>query len=508
MLIHAQEDDIGYNLLFRSHPEEFSNHCVKLDKESKPFPSWATGDFVIPSIGLTAMGNRQFVGVLDPFGKLQRFRMNGNTVCATYRIMGTGFYNMSLKSDTVGPGMLFYETDPPRKCPLFHPLCNLPPEAANDNNFVNTLKVGSKMFAVTDSPKLLEIHPETLQVQEMHKFEDDLEEGLSFSASAHPLKAPFSQDWIDFVTNANMLTGKAKVALFRLRQDDPRRREKMAEIDYETSPYMHSFGVTSRRIVLPRMPVKFDLMDILRKPLSGVFADVDPAHDSKANGFEIVPLDGGPAMWRQLPAEEKLYYVHTVNAYENATDVTIDLTTCTANPFVANDDMTFNKSRRDEHALDVVKRFVIPLREDRPVSVSVLSDPLSSTDFPKVNPGYQGKKHCFYWAVQWFHDQKSYASMAITKQDLCYGGPQLSWSRNFWYVSEPTMIPSPVPSAPEDAGVLVFTALDGNSEDTFLLTLDAQSMELQSSAGPFPGIGFTTHGQFYAARATPQEMIV
>ena len=40
-------------------------------------------------------------------------------------------------------------------------------------------------------------------------------------------------------------------------------------------------------------------------------------------------------------------------------------------------------------------------------------------DFPKVSAAVAGLPYCHYYAVEWFHDEKNYASMAVLKQDVC-----------------------------------------------------------------------------------------
>ncbi|CAE8641976.1 unnamed protein product [Polarella glacialis] len=477
VLAGAVEDpDIGYSLLFETAPEEFSRQCVDVSPQSKPFPTWASGDFIIPSIGVVSMGDRTMVGLLDPFGKMQRFEMKGSTVCAAYRIMATGFYNASKALNTVAPSLLFYETDPPRDCPMYNPMCNMMPH-------VNTFKVGSKMLSITDAPSMLEIR--TLQVLKKHQFDADrMEETLPYAGSAHPVNHPVTGDWIDFVGNANLLTGGAQVNFFHLSGDNPTFRHSLGNLTFDHPPYMHSFGVTEHYLVLPRMPVELNILDILYRPLSAAFKDLKMSAPGIDNAFVLLPLDGsGKVIRAYLPLNDMLYYVHTVNAYENATDIVIDLTTSSHNPF-ASHALTLpsnkDKAMRDTFSPEVVKRFVIPLQEGQPVVASVISDPRTSTDFTKINPRLAGKKHCFFWAVENKHDGESYASIAIVKYDLCYGSPAKHWFRQSWYPSEATMIPSPEPSAAEDDGLLVFTALDGAADQSYLVTVDAQTFVVKS----------------------------
>lgn len=212
-----------------------------------------------------------------------------------------------------------------------------------------------------------------------------------------------------------------------------------------------------------------------------------------------------------LPVTDRLYYTHTLNTYENSSGIVIDLSTAPVNPFSRNLTIAAltDKAMRDADsaALMVVRRFFLPFSEDAPVTSEALSNPKMATDFTRINPLFNGKKNCFYWGVQWRTDGKNYASMAIVKHDLCNGAPVRMWTRKNWYPSEATLIPSKDAGAAEDAGVLVFTALNGEKGETHLMTVDAASMESVSEAGPFPPIGFTTHGEFYDSKEVDSKSI-
>jgi len=498
--LSGESDDAGYNSLFRTAAEEFAEQCVTL---SQGFPEYVTGDFIIPSIGQFEMGDRKFRGFLDCFGKLHRFKVDGNKVCASYRMMASGFYNESREKGTIGPGLLFFETDRPRETPWYlGPISNMPPFAPNDNTYVNTIRVGENLLSLTDSYTMLKIDQDSLKVAGAMDFKDDLEGLVCYTGSAHPVRNPNTGDWIDFVGNADLFSEKTMIRLFTLGENEPSIRKSIADVVMESAPYMHSFGVTSNYVVLPRMPVKFNVQDVAMKPMAAAFRGIDLQEESAENAFHIIPLDGSQGFVRTLPWHDPLWYVHTVNAFENASGIIIDLTTTPQNPFAS--DLTLdaarNKVLRDRGAANgknLVKRFLLPPDVEEPVTTEILSDPGSSTDFPCINPKFASKPYCFYWAVEWFADSDSYASMAIVKHDICSSNKKLVWKRKDWYPSEAQFVPSSKDDANEDDGMLLFVALDGTSEQSFLMGVDAKTMETVVEAGPFPRIPFTTHGAFY-----------
>eukprot|EP00931_Biecheleriopsis_adriatica_P113229 TRINITY_DN8819_c0_g1_i2.p1 TRINITY_DN8819_c0_g1~~TRINITY_DN8819_c0_g1_i2.p1 ORF type:complete len:548 (+),score=115.54 TRINITY_DN8819_c0_g1_i2:221-1645(+) len=458
------------------------------------------GDFILGSVGLQEMGDRHFVGYLDAFGKYNKFSLLGDKVCGTYRVMRTGFYNESVKAKTVGPGLLFYETEPPRHCT--NPLCNV--MAPNDNTFVNTISHAGKLLSLTDSMVMVEMDQQTLDVIGIKKWDDGVT-ALGVAASAHPVKNPATGEYIDFVGNENILTGHVDLAVYGLDDNHPKTRQVKTHHKMDSAPYMHSFGLTAEFVVLPRMPVKFNL-PIGAQSMASALTDIEITEPGPDNAFHIVPLKGGNPIVVPLPVDEKLYYTHEANTFQNESGLVIDLATSTFNVFSSDLSTTseLNKAHRDgcyhdaRPCLNTVKRFVLPLDGGSP-TWEVISDPKTKTDFIRINSNYRGKKHCFYWGVQWFSDYSSKASMAIVKYNTCAGGniaeTKLEWKRRNWYPSEPTMVASP--GSAEDDGLLVFSALDGSRGETWLITVNASTMETYSEAGPYPKIAFSTHGEFY-----------
>jgi carlactone synthase/all-trans-10'-apo-beta-carotenal 13,14-cleaving dioxygenase len=504
----TEDEDVGYNLLFQTAADEFSSRCVQLKTAS--IPAWAEGDLIIPSVGQFEMGDRSFVGFGDAFGKLHRFSLAGSQVCATYRHMATGFRNESVKADTIGPGLLFYETEPPRKCPLWNPVCNI--AGPNDNTFVNTIRHGDRLLSLTDSPVMLAVDPVTLDIIGKQTWKDELTGKVDYTGSAHPMRHPASGQWLDFVAEGSLFSKDATVKLFSLSDESPEKREGFNSVKMDSAPYMHSFGITEHFIVLPRMPVEFDASNLLnvalgKRAMAELFQELPlTAEPSPKNGFYLVPLNGSAHLVRSLPADDKLFYTHVVNAYETRESVIIDIATSPRNAFSG--DLTIKtattKAKRDAGEAAprfTIRRFTIPLQEGALVKSQALTDPRNSIDFTNINPKFQGRRHCLFWGVEWFTDFRAQASMAITRRDVCGEHPgSRKWSRKHWYPSEPTLVPKPGVQAAEDEGLLIFTALDGQRDATYLMVLDPRTMELISEVGPFPRIGFTTHGEFYPAQ--------
>jgi len=328
--------------------------------------------------------------------------------------------------------------------------------------------------------------------------------------SAHPVQHPSTGDWVDFIGGGNPLSDRTTISAYAMKGKPSveANREPITDVSMDTPPYMHSFGITDNHLIFPHMPIKFDMKGVFGKTMASALVDLPVTSDDDVNNaFYVAPItkNGRPAMIRTLPAKNKLYYIHTLNAYENQTGIVIDLTTLNENPFAGTLDTIdgqLNKTARDatSSSVVVVTRYLIPWSNNTVVTTELLSDSRKKTEFPKINPMFYRKKHCFYWANTWFTDLHNYASMAVIKQNVCSPGPYrkpVQWDRPHWYPSEPLMIPSKEANATEDEGLLVFTAVNGIEGKAYLITLDAKTMEVQSEAGPFPHIPYTAHGAFY-----------
>jgi len=520
--VALSNEDVGYHRLFETANEEFDNLCVP--SKGKVVPKYLQGgSFVIGSVGQQEMGDRHFVGFGDAFGKYTRFTVEDGQVCATYRMLRTGFYNNSVKAGTIDSGVLFYETEPARQCPRLNPLCDI--LAPNDNTFVNTFMHDGQLLSLTDSPIMITMDPVSLNVTGTIKWKDSGIELVTqgkfpVSGSAHPEWNKKYNEVIEFVGNENFLTGETDVVIYGMSKDHKESRKKYgATVPMKSSPYMHSYGVTDNYTILPRMPVVFSMPNPFNKgaSMASSFKDISLTEPSEENGFFVVPMDGGDVIKKFLPVEEKLYYTHTINSFEvpEKNEVVIDLTTFGSNPF-SSDLKTkdyLNKSMRDSCYNDDVpciilaKRFHIPLG-DGDVRSELISDPTTRLDFTKMNYKYHGEKHCFYWGVEWFGDKKSMAFMSIVKYDLCGGhdvvATKRSWHKDNWYPSEPHMINNPDKDAAEDDGVIAFIALEGASEQTYFITVNASTMEEISTSGPYPPVAFTTHAEWFENMVPPR----
>mmetsp|Transcript_88753 Transcript_88753/g.274779 ORF Transcript_88753/g.274779 Transcript_88753/m.274779 type:complete len:367 (-) Transcript_88753:99-1199(-) len=328
--------------------------------------------------------------------------------------------------------------------------------------------------------------------------------------SAHPLKIPGTETWVEILDEMPMGLGNSwlDVYTFSGSASGPQRRTKIGSIQTSGDRYIHSFGVTPDHVVLTynyKMQVNPLNFNILLGNIQGDW-----------QGIHVMDYSG---RWQAF-ATHPFFHVHTVNTFENASGIVMDVGFYKQLPFgkipALDIGLFLNKTARDAGtARSGIRR--LHLHTSGPARGTVTYEdlvPISrSLDFFQVNPAYQGRPYCIYYAVEWWHDDASYASMAVLKHDVCRGA-KAYWSRADTYMGEPTFIGRHGGGAgadgTEDDGVLVFVALDGRGRRSELVTLDARTLG-EVSVVALPGhIPFTAHGHFIptGARASQQTVLV
>ena len=229
--------------------------------------------------------------------------------------------------------------------------------------------------------------------------------------------------------------------------------------------------------------------------ISKAFQPRDVGKDTR---IVLLPLDGSKETIYTFPGD--VYFTHVVNTYENGSAVIFDVVAYDSNPFEGPAVLSNyrNKTLRDQFSPSQVLRWVLHTAGPRvgKMDSTPLAAPGRNTDFTQINRKFGAAAYCLYWAVEWRHDDVSYASMAIVRQNVC-NGQRSYWHRANAYPSEPTFVPRKGGAA-EDDGVLIFSVLNGTSGTSTLMELDAASMEplSETSLGGAKG-GFTTHGEWY-----------
>jgi len=203
-------------------------------------------------------GDWKFQGIFDGFGMVNRFEIrpkdHPTQMCYTSAWMNTGVYAEYQKNPKEPPrGVLFEDTLPSRKrCTLN--MCDY--QAPNDNNWVNMIPVGDKGVWVSDTPTMVTMDLDTMNVTGIKKWANDVKsmgmvkpdwlegEHLPAGGSAHPLLRPGTQTVVEVLIESPLMMGNYFVDLytFDASVSGPQNRTKFGRVEVEVAQYFTALG--------------------------------------------------------------------------------------------------------------------------------------------------------------------------------------------------------------------------------------------------------------------------
>jgi len=493
VIIHVASYSIddGYETIFSTFDDTIEEECYKL-KKYELLPN--NGIWILPSVAKFEFNDINFTSVLDGYGKFHKFQFKNNELCYSSKMIETGFYNLSIDKNTIVPSVLFMDTNPSLNYNAMEIL-----GGPNDNVYVNTNNVGKKYLSLTDSQYMIEFDIDTLSVNGDIRWLDKLDFGKLSTGSAHSLKRNGCMIGIDPQSNLDMTD--TIVYLYELCPESGYHRKVLNSYTNYYIPYMHSFGLTKNYAVLPHQSFYFDYSKVIRgQPLVNTIVEMNT---NEPTIIKLVPINGDDVITFELANIGPFYYFHFINCFENTDDNTIELVLSVLSfnmlPYYTLE-MERNKTMRDDATFGnvIVKKITLDMNDNTysKYAIEDLTNIKRSTDFPNFNKDYTSINSCIFYAIEWFHDEKTYADMAIIKQNYC-SNKTLYWYKENYFPSEPTFIPSKN-SKSEDDGHIVFTAVHGSTNKSYLIIVDPLTMESIEEV-EIPGtVTFTTHGEWYS----------
>jgi carotenoid cleavage dioxygenase-like enzyme len=250
--------------------------------------------------------------------------------------------------------------------------------------------------------------------------------------------------------------------------------------------YMHSFGLTPRWLVLAEFPY---VVNPLRLALSGrPYIENYRWRPELGTRFHLFDRATGESVGPfEAPAR---FGFHHVNSYEENGDVVVDI--CTTPDARIVEDLYLDRLRRGEPIAPAhLERFRIAPGEGTVTSERLVDEPI---ELPRINYGRCNERaYRYVWGVGsaggWLD--------RIVKADVVQRSSSV-WVEDGCYPGEPVFVGAP-DAQREDEGVLLSVVLDGRSGNSFLLVLDAMSLQELARAEVPHQIPFGFHGQFARA---------
>ncbi|MGJ3264047.1 MAG: carotenoid oxygenase family protein [Salinarimonas sp.] len=467
----SREDVAPYAAGFRSTTREVE--AVDLPVRGA-LPGWLSGALLRVAPALFEVGGQSYAHWFDGLARLHRFAVADGRV--TYR---SRFLRSQAHEEAMREGRIVhaeFATDPCRS--LFGRVQAILEPTITDNAVVSVNRIGGEIVALTETRLPVRFDPQTLETLGIHDFGASVEGSVS---TAHP-----HHDGALAYTYVISFGRRSAYHVHAV--DDSGAERELARIPVERPSYMHSFGMSARRLVLAEFPF---VVNPLRLYLSNVPFIRNYRWDP-ARGTTLTVLDKATGALVGRWTAPALFAFHHVNAVERDDALEVDL--------VAYDDASVIdalylarlRGREPVRAVGRLVRLSLPAGGGE-VAMRTLSD--TPIELPRIDyPGRQGRPYRYVWgngqAGADFLD-------SIVKVDL-HGDPAANarvWREDGAWPGEPVLVRRPG-GTDEDDGVLLSVVLDARAERSYLLVLDAATLEEIARAEAPEIVTFGFHGNF------------
>lgn len=468
----------AFQLGFRSQEEQL--HGIALPAEGS-VPDWLSGTLVRNCPSKYDFANDTSVSHwFDGLAMLHSFKFESGKVTYGCRFLGTQAFN-----DAKQHGKLCsreFGTDPPLG--LFDRIAGVFQQKFTDNANVNVARIADSdseshlYIAMTETPTVTRFDPNSLQTLGVFNFSDEL---FGQITTAHP--------HFDYARNCliNVLIHVSASSYYQIyaMESGSHRRTLIAKIPAKNPGYLHSFSISERYIILAECALRLSPLQLLfsGKPYIENY-NFDLSNPSR---FYLVEKSTGEVTTLEC---EPFFVFHHVNAFEKGNDVVVDILAYRDAAIV--DALRLKNLRSAECSVPAaaLERFVL-----NPEKKSVSKERLfSDVELPRIN--YRTRNaHQYSFAYfagssapQNFLDQ-------VIKVDLSNGTSRV-WSHECAYPGEPVFVARPG-AVEEDDGVVLSLVFDGHAQGSFLLVLDARSMDELARLNLPHVVPFGFHGQFF-----------
>jgi carotenoid cleavage dioxygenase-like enzyme len=443
---------------FKSVEKEFSSH--KLKPEISNLPKWFNSQVVRVGPAKFEYGNINLNHWFDGLAMLYGFDKIGSDIYFTNKFLRSEQYKSSLRGkmshDEFGTRV---SSKLSRLSSMIKSIIGVKVEKPSCN--VNILSIKNKLLATTEVTSMIEFDRTSLDTVGEFVFNDDLKGQFS---CAHPQVDPKTGEQFNFVVN---ISKECKYTIYKTSEGSDRREELYSFSNAEFI-YNHSLFLTTNYLIIPFGPLRAKPMDFLTKPISEVIK-LDKEADC-----EILVLNRNTLKVNIIESPSFLY-LHSINAFEKNNKIHLDFveyTNCDVAPYQK---LYFDNIRNEDCLLSTqISRITIDL-EGYTLTRDVLIN--KNVEFPRINESFSGKEYRYIYLSN-KNDSMLYNS--IIKVDVeSKKVIEQKFGENF--VSEPIFIANPTATT-EDDGLVFVNIIDIDKKLSFIVYLDAKSLEIAYKA--------------------------
>lgn len=455
----------------------------------RPVPDWLNGNLIRVGGAVLESASGPLAHWFDGYAMAHRYRIGDGKVSYTNRIVQSPAYLAMVESGR--PRYNEFITVPQRSLWEKLMVTIRPPTSSGHNGLVNVLELDDAVIAQTEEPGGPRLDPETLETVGMLAYDDSLS-GLMDTAHPH-IDVKRGCVW-NLLVEVSPLGGIHYVP-YRI-DNGTTTRQPLARHKTDRVAYLHSCGASENYFIIAEYPYVASLLRLATMGLTGRSYGYNYQwKPERGTRFLVFHKDTGEMLG---PFEtDPAFSFHHANAYEENGELVIDVSVYDDVEII---DALLFESLRSPGGGDLpyswLRRYRLDLTSKRVTHSDI--DTGQMFEMPQMNPRLHGQR-CRYQYGYSFPKNGSTDQFInqIIKIDTEAGTHQL-WHEDGCYPGEPVFVERPGSSAETD-GVVLSVVLDARIDQSFLLVLDASTLD-EISRVPMPfAVPYEFHGRFYAS---------
>jgi beta,beta-carotene 9',10'-dioxygenase len=466
-----------YALGFSSLEREVSGVALPVDGA---LPPWLSGNLIRTGPAKFEVRAQSYQHWFDGLAMLHCFCLDDGSVTYSNRFLHSRSFREAMESGRIARGE--FMTDPCRT--LFGRIMSFFNPRLTDNACVNVSVLARQMVALTETPLPVRFDPDTLETLGTLHYDNAIGGQISTAHPHHDGRRGYSY-----------VISMGRKSAYRIFTDAAGTQRVLCELPVDRPAYMHSFGMSERFLVLTEFPLR---VNPLRLAFSGEpFIRNYRWAPEAGTVITVISKADGSVVARAKAAS--CFAFHHVNAFESEGALRVDLLSYPDAGIIEQLRLARLRSAEPVNAAGRLTRLCMTIGGATGALAEATQVTLCehSLELPRINYARcAGHPYQFLWGAG--QTKPGDFIDNITKIELDRAGRTHTkvWHQEGCYPGEPVFVARPGATA-EDDGLLLSVVLDTAARRSFLLVLDAGSLdEVARSAAPHH-IPFGFHGNHF-----------
>ncbi|HMO32579.1 MAG TPA: carotenoid oxygenase family protein [Lacibacter sp.] len=440
-------------------------------------PTWLSGSYIRNGPGMFNLQHRRMNHWFDAMGALHKFDLHNGKVSYQCRFIECE----SFRHATATGDLKFSEfaTDPCKslfkkvQSYVFPTLPNM-----TDNPKINVARIGDKWMALGETPMQVEFDPETLRTIGVS---EPVPGAFAYKTTAHP---HFEDEHA-----YNLVVKFGMQSHYRI-YDVSRPGEKaLASVPVRKPAYLHGFGMSSKYFIIAAGPLVVVPIELLfwKRPY------IENHKWLPGEGATIWVIEKVTGKLKAKFKTEPFFAFHHVNAWEEGDELVMDINAYNDASIVQKYYLRELEQPEVELPFGTLRRFRLNLATKK-YSSSIVSEAcieLPRIDYQRYNTNGD---YGFTYGVSLHPGHRKGFYNSLVKINVKTGKADY-WHQPGCYPGEPYFFPSPGSKNDED-GVLLSIVLDAGNGNSFLLVLNAATLQETGRATLPEPVVYGFHGEF------------